>query len=290
MDKVNGVVIIDKPKGVTSHDVVGMIRKRFNTRRVGHTGTLDPLATGVLPVCIGSATKAAGMLTAADKRYTAVLMLGKRTDTLDICGRVLEENKVGISDGQARECIAGFIGEQEQLPPMYSAIKQNGRKLYELAREGVEVEREKRRVNIYSIEITGLKLPYITIDVRCSKGTYIRSLCDDIGTRLGCGAVMTELRRTETAGFGIDEAYTPDALDALEDINAAVRPTDGLFSHLPAIYLNEKQERSIVNGVRMTWRGGDEGRQYRLYGADGRFLCVSEIKDTRLVLVKSFWN
>lgn len=286
----NGVVIIDKPKGVTSHDVVGMLRKRFKTRRVGHTGTLDPLATGVLPICIGNATKAADMLTTADKRYTAVMELGKRSDTLDIEGEILEENDVKVTEAEVREVIEEFTGEQEQLPPMYSAIKQNGKKLYELAREGIEVEREARHINIYSIEILKLDLPYVTIDVHCSKGTYIRSLCDDIGTRLGCGAVMTELRRTETAGFKIDEAYTIERLDSLSEITAAVKPTDELFSDLPAINLNEKQERSIINGVRMTWRTGRDGQRYRLYGADGRFLCVSEIRDMKLVLIKSFWN
>lgn len=286
----NGVVIIDKPKGVTSHDVVGMLRKRFKTRRVGHTGTLDPIATGVLPICIGNATKASDMLTAADKRYIAVMELGKRSDTLDIEGEILEENDVNVTDAEARAAIAEFIGEQEQLPPMYSAIKQNGKKLYELAREGIDVKREKRHINIYSIEILKIDLPYITIDVHCSKGTYIRSLCDDIGTILGCGAIMTELRRTETAGFRIDEAYTIEKLDSLLDITSAVKPTDELFSDLPEIHLNEKQERSIINGVRMTWRTGREGQRYRLYGAGGRFLCVSEIKDMKLVLIKSFWS
>ena len=287
---MNGVVVIDKQQGVTSHDVVGMLRKRFGTRRVGHTGTLDPLATGVLPVCIGNATRAADMLTESDKRYTAVLELGKRTDTLDIEGEVLEEKPVTVSADEVRECIEGFVGEQEQLPPMYSAIKQNGKKLYELAREGKEVKREPRHINIYSIDIVDIKLPMVTIDVFASKGTYIRSLCDDIGQRLGCGAVMTALRRTESAGFKIDEAYTIEALDALDDIETALKPTDSLFAAHPVIQLNEKQERSIVNGVRMTWRDGIEGQRYRLYGADGRFLCISVLEDMRLRLIKSFWT
>ena len=287
---MNGVVVIDKPQGVTSHDVVGMLRKRFKTRRVGHTGTLDPLATGVLPVCIGNATRAADMLTESDKRYTAMFELGKRTDTLDIEGVILEERPVSVTGDEVRECIKGFVGEQEQLPPMYSAIKQNGRKLYELAREGKEVKREPRHINIYSIDIVDIKLPMVTIAVFASKGTYIRSLCDDIGQRLGCGAVMTALRRTESAGFDIDEAYTIEALDALDDISQALNPTDSLFTGYPEIRLNEKQERSIINGVRMTWRDGIEGQRYRLYGADGRFLCISVLEDMRLRLIKSFWT
>ncbi|MGN0162419.1 MAG: tRNA pseudouridine(55) synthase TruB [Candidatus Ornithomonoglobus sp.] len=287
---MNGVVIVDKPQGRTSHDVVAMLRRVYKTRRVGHTGTLDPLATGVLPVCVGNATKAADMLTAADKRYTAVFELGNRTDTLDIEGKVLEECPVNVTDEEIRRAVEKFKGEQEQLPPMYSAIKQNGKKLYELAREGKEAERKPRKINIYSIDILKIDLPYVTIDAHCSKGTYIRSLCDDIGAELGCGAVMTELRRTETAGFKISQAYTVERLRAMEDPEAALIPTDSLFKELPKIHLNEKQERSIINGVRMTWRGGDEGQRYRLYGADGRFLCVSEIKEQRLVLIKSFWN
>ncbi|MGM9936714.1 MAG: tRNA pseudouridine(55) synthase TruB, partial [Candidatus Ornithomonoglobus sp.] len=216
--------------------------------------------------------------------------LGKRTDTLDIEGRVLKECPVNVTDEEVRRIVDEFKGEQEQLPPMYSAIKQNGKKLYELAREGKEAERKLRKINIYSIDILKIDLPYVTIDVHCSKGTYIRSLCDDIGAELGCGAVMTELRRTETAGFKISQAYTVEQLRAMEDPEAALIPTDSLFKELLKIHLNEKQERSIINGVRMTWRKGSEGQRYRLYGADGRFLCVSEIKEQRLVLIKSFWN
>ena len=287
---MNGVVIVDKPKGKTSHDVVAALRRVYKTRRVGHTGTLDPLADGVLPVCVGNATKAADMLTSADKSYTAVLELGKRTDTLDIEGSLLEQRPVDVTEEEIRAVIGEFKGEQYQLPPMYSAIKQNGRKLYELAREGKEVERTPRKINIYSLDIRKIELPYIKIDVRCSKGTYIRSLCDDIGRRLGCGAVMTELRRTEAAGFKISQAYTLEQLNEMEEPEAALMPTDSLFAQLPQIRLNEKQERSIINGVRMTWRGGAEGQRYRLYGANGSFLCVSEIREQRLVLIKSFWN
>lgn len=287
---MNGVVIVDKPAGITSHDVVSRLRRIYKTRRVGHTGTLDPMATGVLPVCIGSATKAADMLVSSTKRYSAELMLGKRTDTLDIEGTVIEECPVNVSDEDIRNAISSFVGEQEQLPPMYSAIKQNGKKLYELARMGVGTERDKRRIIIHSIEIQSIDIPYVKIDVRCSKGTYIRSLCDDIGRKLGCGAVMTALRRTETAGFTAEEARTIDELEAMENAFDAVIPTDRLFDKLPRIDLNEKQEKSIKNGVRMTWRAGEEGEVYRLYGNDGSFLCVSKLSDSRLVLVKSFWS
>ncbi len=287
---MNGVIIIDKPKGKTSHDVVGILRKKFGTRRVGHTGTLDPLATGVLPICIGNATRAADMMISADKKYRAVMELGKRSDTLDIEGEITEENAVTVTEQEVREAISGFVGEIDQIPPMYSAIKKDGKKLYELAREGVKIEREPRRITIYSIDIIDISLPEITIDVHCSKGTYIRSLCDDIGAKLGCGAIMTDLRRTFTAGFSVEDAYTLDMLDSISDLSETLKSTDSLFSHLPAIYLNEKQERSIINGVRMTWRSGTEGETYRVYSHDKRFLCVSRLSDMRLVLVKSFWS
>ena len=287
---MNGIIVIDKPQGKTSHDIVNIMRKKFATRRVGHTGTLDPMATGVLPICIGNATRAADMLSASDKKYRATMILGKRTDTLDIDGEVTDEKHVSVTEQQVYEVISGFVGEQDQIPPMYSAIKKDGKKLYDLARQGIEIEREPRRITIFSIDIIDINLPYITIDVHSSKGTYIRSLCDDIGTRLGCGAVMTSLRRTATGRFSIEDAYTLDELDEIRDLSVTLKPTDTMFYDLPAITLNEKQEKSIINGVRMTWRTGVEGETYRVYGADGRFLCISKLVDMRLVLVKSFWT
>ncbi len=287
---MNGVVVIDKPKGVTSHDVVGMMRKRFGTRRVGHTGTLDPMATGVLPICIGNATRAADMLIESDKEYIAEFILGKTTDTLDIEGQILEERKVLVTEDEVRDTISKFVGKISQIPPMYSAIKKDGKKLYELAREGKEIEREAREITIYSIDIKRIDLPKVEIDVKCSKGTYIRTLCDDIGKALGCGATMTELRRVATAGFTIDNAYTIDEIDALENKCGVLIPTDKLFESYRAISLNEKQTRSITNGVQMTWRDGCEGEMVRLYSHEGKFLCVSQIRDMKLVLVKSFWS
>lgn len=287
---MNGIVILDKPEGITSHDAVAALRRIFKTRRVGHTGTLDPLATGVLPICVGNATRAADMLTVSDKRYIAELQLGRRTDTLDREGRVLSESEVCVGEDEIRAAAAEFAGELEQIPPMYSAIKRNGKKLYELARAGIETERAPRRINIYSIDVLSARLPFVSMDVRCSKGTYIRSLCSDIGDRLGCGAVMTALRRTEAAGFSIRDAYTLEELENMENPAAALLPTDSVFEKLPRIVLNEKQERSVTNGVRMTWRDGEEGASYRIYGADGRFLCVSQVKDEKLILIKSFWS
>lgn len=287
---MNGVIVIDKPEGVTSHDVVAMMRKQFGTRRVGHTGTLDPMATGVLPVCIGNACRASDMLTEADKGYRCRFLLGKTTDTLDIEGTLTSESQVNVTEKEVADVIGQFTGEILQIPPMYSAIKKDGKKLYELAREGKEVERQPRPVTVYSIDILEIDLPYVEIDVLCSKGTYIRSLCDDIGKRLGCGATMTALRRTKTAGFTLDCAYSPKAVSEASDKERLLIPTDRLFSDLDEIHLNEKQTRSITNGVQMTWRYGIEGKKYRLYDNNGKFLCISQLCDMKLVLVKSFWS
>lgn len=293
---MNGIIIIDKPKGRTSHDMVSFMRRMTGIRRVGHTGTLDPMATGVLPICIGSATKISDMLTMSDKGYRAELILGKTTDTQDADGKVLTECSVdGISEDDIRNAINGFIGEIEQIPPMYSAIKHNGKKLYELARQGIEIERKRRRVNIYSIDILNVDMNSfkVTIEVVCSKGTYIRTLCHDIGQSLGVGAYMNILRRTKTGCFTLEDAYTVDEIEKMRDdgtLESKLMSPDSMFNEYEALYLNEKQTRSIKNGVRMTWRGAQNGYRYRLYGNDGEFLCVSELIDGRLHIVKTFWN
>ena len=188
---INGILNIYKEKGYTSHDVVAKLRKIIGQKKIGHTGTLDPDAEGVLPVCLGRATKVCDMLTERDKTYETVLLLGKITDTQDISGTVLEERDAGsVTEEQVKECIRGFEGEYDQIPPMYSALKINGRKLYELAREGKTVERKSRRVTIHGIRILEIRLPRIRMEVSCSKGTYIRTLCQDIGERLGTGGCM----------------------------------------------------------------------------------------------------
>ena len=286
---MNGVVVLDKPEGKTSHDMVNFMRRLTGIRRIGHTGTLDPMATGVLPICIGSAAKAADMLMLADKRYTAELTLGITTDTEDISGNVITRENVSVEKHKTEEAVKSFVGESEQIPPMYSAIKQNGKKLYELARQGIEVEREKRKITIFSIDILDISENTLKIDVHCSKGTYIRTLCADIGKKLGTGACMTSLRRTASGRFTEKDAFTPEELSNM-NIEDAVIKTDRLFAEYPEIHLNEKQTKSIVNGVRMTWRGGCEGQCYRLYDMNNSFLCISKCVDGRLWLEKSFWN
>lgn len=289
---MNGIIVIDKPEGKTSHDMVYAMRRATGIKKIGHTGTLDPLATGVLPLCIGSATKAADMLTMSDKRYTAELVLGKTTDTQDVTGTVLTECEVNLTNEEIENAVKSFIGEIEQIPPMYSAIKQNGKKLYELARKGIEVERKPRKVKIHEINILGIGGANVKIDVLCSKGTYIRTLCEDIGRKLGTGAYMNTLRRTQAGVFTIENSYTLEEIYKMaeeETLSSAVIPTDRMFPEYPQITLNEKQTKSITNGIRMTYKG-QENQCYRLYDESGKFLCISKCVDGRLVLQKSFWN
>lgn len=288
-NKFNGIIVLDKPKGKTSHDMVYFMRRLTGVKKVGHTGTLDPDATGVLPMCIGNATRAADMLTLSDKRYRAKFILGISTDTQDISGNVIANKEIKVSDEETAAAIKSFVGEYEQLPPMYSAIKQNGRKLYELAREGKTAERKRRRVNIKSIDIisTGRECE---IDVLCSKGTYIRTLCADIGEKLGCGAAVSELRRTQTGIFKIDEAYTCAELEALsaeERLSEAVISVDSMFCEYPEIRLTANQTKSVCNGVIMTYHMPDG--LYRVYGSDGSFICLGRIKDEKIKTEKSFW-
>lgn len=290
---MNGIIIIDKPLGKTSHDMVYFMRKLTGIKKVGHTGTLDPEATGVLPICIGSAAKAADMLTLSDKRYTAELVLGMTTDTQDASGEVLTECAVNLTYEEIASAVKSFEGETDQIPPMYSAIKQNGKKLYELARKGIDVERKKRKITIHEINILDIDtVDYrIKIDVLCSKGTYIRTLCEDIGIKLGVGAYMNALRRTRTGPFSLEESYTVEELRRLNEagtLNSAVIPIDFVFREYPALKLNEKQTKSITNGIRMSYKGA-EGQSYRLYDNNNKFLCISKCTDGKLVLEKSFW-
>lgn len=214
---INGMINIYKEAGFTSHDVVAKLRGILKQKKIGHTGTLDPQAVGVLPVCLGNATKLCDLLTDKDKEYEAVLRLGVVTDTQDMTGKILSESEVTITEEKATETVLSFIGEYNQIPPMYSALKVNGQKLYDLARQGREVERRARPVTIHSIEIKDISLPYIRFLVACSKGTYIRTLCHDIGEKLGCGGAMESLKRTRVGGFVQEEALTLSQVEKLRD-------------------------------------------------------------------------
>ena len=292
---MDGVIVLNKPWGKTSHDMVSFIRRLSGIRRVGHTGTLDPAATGVLPVCIGKATKAAELLTAADKAYRAELVLGMTTDTQDAEGQVLTEQPVLCTEEEIRSAAAGFLGEIEQLPPMYSAIKRDGKKLYELARAGITVERAPRKVTIRHIAVEEIDLEKgtVKITVECTKGTYIRTLCEDIGLRLGCGAYMNRLERTKSGQFSLENSYTCDELVELQDAGGlvdALIPVDRLFSDFPRIWLSGRQAEKVRNGVRLPYSALEAGKQYRLYDDNDGFLAVSRYDGERLCLEKAFWN
>lgn len=296
MTEQGGILCIDKPEGFTSFDVVAKLRGIARERRVGHAGTLDPMATGVLPLFFGRATKACDILPRQDKRYLASFKLGVTTDTQDITGTVLSERTPDADEARVRAAAAGLVGDIMQTPPMYSAVRVNGQRLYELARRGVEVERAARPVTVYSIDFTAcdVQANTFTIDVHCSKGTYIRTLIADIGAALGCGAVMTALRRTMAAGFTLADCVTVEqAQQAAQDgvFDALLRPVETAFASLPKASLNEKQTKMFLNGVRL-----DIGRvackrtggTYAVYAHDRRFLGVARERDGLLCMQKLF--
>lgn len=254
---MNGIINVYKEKGFTSFDVVAKLRGILKLKKIGHTGTLDPDAVGVLPVCLGNATKLCDMLTDKKKEYIAEFVLGKTTDTQDIWGDVLTKTEVTCTEEDVRETVALFVGTYEQLPPMYSAIKVDGKRLYELARQGKEVERKTRPVTMYEIEILSMNLPYVSIRVLCSKGTYIRTLCHDIGQKLGCGATMTALERTRSGQFSKDMAYTLDEIAAIRDrgeLDSILIPVDSVFLELPAMIMTDELEKKILNGNFISWK------------------------------------
>lgn len=255
---VNGIVNVYKEKGCTSFDVVAKMRGIFHQKKIGHTGTLDPDAEGVLPICLGRATRVCDLLTDKDKEYEAVLLLGQATDTQDISGQVLHTAQVLIEEQELREVIASFVGEQEQIPPMYSALKVGGQKLCDLARKGIEVERKPRKIHIFSIEILSVKLPEVTIRVHCSKGTYIRTLCNDIGEKAGCFGCMKSLIRTRAGEFRMEDAIKLGELEKLvrntkEQAGAMdfVRGVDSVFRHYPEAFAGETAEKLLNNGNRI---------------------------------------
>lgn len=272
---INGIVNIYKEKGYTSHDVVAVLRKVVGQKKIGHTGTLDPDATGVLPVCLGRATKVCELLTDHDKTYEALLLLGKTTDTQDISGEVLEERDPGnLTEEEVRSCIESFIGEYDQIPPMYSALKVNGKKLYELAREGKTMERKSRRVQIHGIRILEMNLPHVRMKVDCSKGTYIRTLCHDIGEKLQVGGCMEELERTKVGRFLKEDAVTLDEVrQKMEQGEGAelFTPLDQIFAELPAVTVTDAKAWMSYNGndlperfllEKEEWTDGQEVRVY----------------------------
>ena len=286
----DGIIIMDKPAGWTSMDVCAKLRGILKTKKVGHAGTLDPMATGVLPVFVGSATKAVSFAENGDKEYIAGLRLGVTTDTQDTSGNVLAQRETAVSREALEAVLPRFTGEIAQIPPMYSAIKINGQKLYELARKGTEIQRSARNITIFELELLGQSDDGDwTLRVRCSKGTYVRTLCHDIGQALGCGGCMSSLRRTMAAGFTLDESVTLEQMQ--EGGEALLRPTDSLFRDRPAYRLKtEKQEERCRNGNPFFIQENLPEGEYRIYGREGAFLCLSRLQGDTMTSLKNFFG
>ena len=288
----NGILVIDKSAGWTSQDVAAKLRGVFHERRVGHGGTLDPMATGVLPVFIGRATRAAEFLESAEKEYVAGLRLGIVTDTQDTSGTVLETNSVCVTRAQLEAALRQFLGPIEQIPPMYSAIKINGQKLYELARRGQEVARRPRSITIHALELLEGEGADWTVRVRCSKGTYVRTLCHDLGRALGCGGCMSSLRRTRAGSFTLAQAVTmQQVLDfaAGQDPQQLLMPVDAVFAAHPPLIVTLGQAAKLKNGAQVKdWQF--QPGTYRVYAEDGEFLLLGRVEGGVLTTIKSFFE
>ena len=294
----SGVINIYKEAGYTSHDVVAKLRGILKQKKIGHTGTLDPQAQGVLPVCLGKGTKLCDLLADHDKEYEAVLRLGITTDTQDMGGNVLQESSVQVSEEEVRTCILSFQGEQMQVPPMYSALKVNGKKLYELAREGKVVERKARPVTFHKIEVLWMELPKVKIRVQCSKGTYIRTLCNDIGEKLGCGGCMEELLRTRVERFALEDAVKLDEVQkAMEEgtVESLILPVDRIFDQYPTAKTTMQGDLLVHNGNRLfsellQEEPEAESGYVRVYDSEDTFIGLFEKKTDQLVPVKMFYR
>lgn len=277
---INGMINIYKEAGFTSHDVVAKLRGILKQKKIGHTGTLDPEAVGVLPVCLGNATKLCELLTDKSKEYEACLRLGIRTDTQDLTGTVLEERLVTVTEEKVRESMLSFVGDYAQLPPMYSALKVGGQRLYELARQGKEVERTPRAVTIYALRIQEIELPRIRFTVSCSRGTYIRTLCHDIGEKLGCGGAMESLKRTKVGSFQIADALTLTQVEALRDaggLKERILSVEDVFAACPKAYVKEQTEKLLKNG-NVLW-DRQIGRREEASCPEGAFEFIQEDPD-----------
>lgn len=299
---INGILNVYKEKGYTSHDVVAKLRGILRQKKIGHTGTLDPDAEGVLPVCLGKATKVCSLLAEKDKVYEAVLLLGKSTDTQDVAGRVLEEQEITCSEEQVRKAVQGFVGSYEQIPPMYSALKVNGKKLCDLARAGIEIERKAREVQIFSIQIQEIALPRVKMQVHCSKGTYIRTLCHDIGRELECGGCMESLLRTRVAGFELKDAKKLEEIERLaaearekkqetglskNDFPGLVQDTDCVFLQYPAVVVKPEYFKLLFNGNplkrewMLEWKQEYEEGWLRVYAENQLFAGIYQWEKER---------
>lgn len=285
---MNGIVIVDKPQGWTSQDVTARLRRVYATRRIGHGGTLDPMATGVLPVFVGRATRGVEFFEHAEKTYDTVLLLGRTTDTQDVTGATLAEKAVHLSPADMERVLPRFRGDILQVPPMYSALKVNGKKLYELARKGQEVERQPRPITVFELTNLGFDGTRLSLRVKCSKGTYIRTLCQDIGEALGCGGCMEALRRVRAGEYGIEDAVPLEQLLESETPERYLRGLDTMFAHCPAVTLTPNQEKRCRNGN--PFSSPLPQGTYRAYSQSGEFLMLAKVEDGVMTTIKSFFE
>ena len=285
---MNGIVIVDKPEGWTSQDVTARLRRVFNTRRIGHGGTLDPMATGVLPVFVGRATRGVEFFEHAEKVYETVLRLGLTTDTEDITGTVLTQQDAFVTGEELEEVLQQFRGEIMQVPPMYSALKINGQKLVDLARKGKTVERQPRPITIHELTLLGMEADGIRLRVRCSKGTYIRTLCKDIGEALGCGGCMARLRRVQAGEYTIAEAVPLMELLEAQNPENYLRAVDSMFRNYPQVRLTPNQEKRCRNGAAFSVKMEDG--TYRAYSQNGEFLMLAKVEEGVMSTIKSFYD
>lgn len=288
---MNGIILIDKPQDWTSHDVVGKLRGILHERRIGHSGTLDPLATGLLVVFVGRATRAVEFAEADSKEYIAGLRLGISTDTQDITGNIQQKSDANITEESLKSALMQFTGEIEQIPPMYSAIKVGGKKLYELARKGESVERKPRKVTISKLDLIGTENGDFILDVCCSKGTYIRTLCNDIGQSIGCGGCMSSLRRVKAGLFSVENAVSIEQVAAAVNdgsVEKLLLPVDSLFAEHPCFNVNASNEKKLRNGniINCSERNGT----YRVYSESGEFLLLGEVSGSKLKTIKNFFE
>jgi tRNA pseudouridine55 synthase len=288
---IHGIILLDKRLGVSSNKALQEVRRLLNANKAGHTGSLDPLATGLLPLCFGEATKVSAMMLDDDKCYAVTVQLGVLTDTGDAEGKVLETKPVpSLTLEQIQTCLQQFIGDIEQVPPMYSALKHNGKKLYELAREGIEIERKARQIKIYDIKLLGCTADTLSLEVFCSKGTYIRSLAEDIGHYLGCGGTIIALRRLQAGQFQLNDAYTIEQLSAMSsnELTACLMPVDVPLQHLVPVSLSKQQACAICHGQRIDFANLAQGL-LRLYDND-TFLGLGEMTLNGKLTPKKLFN
>ena len=285
---MNGIVIVDKPSGWTSQDVTARLRRVFDTRRIGHGGTLDPMATGVLPVFVGRATRGVEFFEHAEKTYEALLLPGLTTDTEDVTGTVLQKREVSLTEQDVEAVLPRFRGEILQVPPMYSALKVNGQKLCDLARKGKEIARQPRPITIHELEFLGFQEGMVKLRVRCSKGTYVRTLCKDIGEALGCGGCMAALRRTAAGSYDLSQAVALQTLLDTQEPEQYLRPVDTLFSRYGSVTLTPNQETRCRNGNAFSLALPDG--TYRAYSGAGEFLMLAKAENGVMSTIKSFFE